>query len=301
MSAAEGVRVAAPAKINLYLRVTGRRPDGYHLLDSLAAFADVHDTLLLEPSEELSLAVEGPFAGELGGDDTGENLVMRAARRLAEAAGVPARARMTLVKRLPVASGIGGGSSDAAATLRGLACLWGLDVAASDLADLALGLGADVPACLAGRAAFMGGIGERLEPAGPLPAAGMVLLNPRVAIATPEVFGRRDGPFSPPAEGGRHGFRDVAELVRFLEPLGNDLAAPAIRVAPVVAEALDALGAASGCRLARLSGSGATCFGIFDDGAAAMRAAAEVRAARPGWWTEPATLVDDVSRIEARP
>lgn len=301
MSAAEGVRVAAPAKINLYLRVTGRRPDGYHLLDSLAAFADVHDTLLLEPSEELSLAVEGPFAGELGGDDTGENLVMRAARRLAEAAGVPARARMTLVKRLPVASGIGGGSSDAAATLRGLARLWGLDVAASDLPDLALGLGADVPVCLAGRAAFMGGIGERLEPAGPLPAAGMVLLNPRVAIATPEVFGRRDGPFSPPVEGGRHGFRDVAELVRFLEPLGNDLAAPAIRVAPVVAEALDALGAASGCRLARLSGSGATCFGIFDDGAAAMRAAAEVRAARPGWWTEPATLVDDVSRIEARP
>ena len=294
------LRVAAPAKINLYLRVTGRRSDGYHLLDSLAAFADVHDTLLLASADELGLAVEGPFAGELG-EDAGENLVLRAARRLAEAAGVPARARITLVKRLPVASGIGGGSADAAAALRGLARLWGLDVAASELADLALGLGADVPVCLAGHAAFMGGIGERLEAAGPLPVAGLVLVNPRVAISTPEVFRRRIGPFSAPAAHRRPGFRDVADLVRFLAPLGNDLAEPAIRVAPVVTEALEALGTAPGCRLSRLSGSGATCFGIFDDGAAAVRAAAGIRATRPEWWTEPATLVDDVSRIDALP
>ena len=291
------LRVAAPAKINLYLRVTGRRSDGYHLLDSLAAFADVHDTLLLAPADGLDLAVEGPFAGELG-EDAGENLVLRAARRLAEAAGVPARARITLVKRLPVASGIGGGSSDAAAALGGLSRLWRLDVAASDLADLALGLGADVPVCLAGRAAFMGGIGERLEAAGPLPAVGMVLVNPRVAIPTPEVFKRRSGPFSPLAADRPGGFRDLADLLRLLESLGNDLAEPAIGVAPVIAEALDTLGAAPGCRLARLSGSGATCFGIFDDRAAAERAAAGIRAARPGWWTVPATLVDDVSRIE---
>lgn len=272
-------REPAPAKVNLFLHVVGRRPDGYHLLDSLAVFAEAADMLCAEPAGDLSLELAGPFGGALDGE--ADNLVLRAARRLSAMAGVPAAARLRLEKHLPVASGIGGGSADAAAALRLLVRLWGLRPGDAELRAMALGLGADVPVCLAGKAARMGGIGEELAPAPALPACGMVLVNPGVAVATPSVFRARGGPFSPPAvlPGG---WRDATAMASDLARLTNDLEAPAIALCPPIAEVLAALRALPGCLLARMSGSGATCFALFATRDAAVRAAGAV--ARPGWW-----------------
>ncbi|WP_211187695.1 4-(cytidine 5'-diphospho)-2-C-methyl-D-erythritol kinase [Neoroseomonas marina] len=268
----------APAKVNLYLHVTGRRADGYHLLDSLVAFAGVGDELLAAPAAGLTLAVDGPAAAALAGET--DNLVLRAARALATAAGVPAGAALRLHKHLPVASGIGGGSADAAAALRALNALWGLGWPEARLAEVALALGADVPACVASRPCRMGGIGEVLGPAPRLPPVGMVLTNPRVALPTPAVFRARQGGFSAPAA-LPSGWDDAAGMAADLAALGNDLEAPAIGLCPPVAEALAALRSLPGCLLARMSGSGATCFALFggaDDAVAAAQLLPEA------WW-----------------
>jgi 4-diphosphocytidyl-2-C-methyl-D-erythritol kinase len=270
----------APAKVNLYLHVTGRRPDGYHLLDSLVVFPAVGDRLVVAPARELTLALDGPFGAALAAEP--DNLVLRAARALATAAGVRAGARMTLVKALPVASGIGGGSADAAAALRVLARLWDVALPAEAAVRLALGLGADVPVCLAARPARMGGVGEVIGAAPFLPPLGMVLVNPGVAVATPEVFRARRGAFSPPASLPA-GWADAAGVAADLAALRNDLEAAAIGLRPVIGAVLAALGEAPGCLLARMSGSGATCFGLFAEAGAARAAAAGL--ARPGWWT----------------
>ncbi len=270
---------AAPAKVNLFLHVVGRRADGYHLLDSLAVFPRIGDTLRATPADELVLALEGPFGGALQAES--DNLVLRAARGLAELAAVRAGARLTLVKTLPVASGIGGGSADAAAALRLLARLWGISPAQEALHALALRLGADVPVCLPSRPARMGGVGEALSPAPALPVFGMALVNPGVAVATPEVFRARTGGFSPLA-GLPGGWPDAAAMARDLAGLGNDLQPPAVALRPVIGEVLAALRATPGCLLARMSGSGATCFGVYADAAAAAAAADSVH--RPGWW-----------------
>jgi 4-diphosphocytidyl-2-C-methyl-D-erythritol kinase len=267
---------AAPAKINLYLHVTGRRPDGYHLLDSLVVFAAAGDHLAAAPAEDLSLAIDGPFGGTLAAEP--DNLVLRAARALAGQAGIPARAALRLTKNLPVASGIGGGSADAAAALRLLASLWQVPGASP---DLALRLGADVPVCLASRPARMQGVGEVLSAAPMLPDFGLVLVNPGVAVATPAVFRARQVGFRPPADLPAAWF-DAAAMAAGLACLANDLEAPAIALAPVIGEVLNALAALPGARLARMSGSGATCFALFDDVPAATVAARAV--ARPGWW-----------------
>lgn len=287
------VREAAPAKLNLYLRVVGRRDDGYHLLDSLVAFAAAHDVIVAEPAETLSLAVDGPFAGALARalrTDGQENLALRAARRLADAAGRRPEARITLTKNLPVAAGIGGGSADAAATLRALCALWKLDLSEGELLRLALPLGADLPACLVARPAFVAGIGERIEAAPPLPAAGLLLVNPGAPVTTAGIFAARSGPFSAPA-GLRPedlaAVRDVRALADLLRPFGNDLAAAAIAAVPAIGAVLDRLAAAPDCLLARLSGSGATCFGLFPDAASAESAAAAIAAEQPGWWVAP--------------
>jgi 4-diphosphocytidyl-2-C-methyl-D-erythritol kinase len=269
----------APAKVNLFLHVLGRRPDGYHLLDSLAVFADVGDTLRAEPAAVLSLTIEGPFAGALAAEP--DNLVLRAARALAAEAGVTAGARLALAKHLPVASGIGGGSADAAAALRLLCRLWRLDPGPGVLARLAHGLGADVPVCLAGRASRMAGIGERLDPAPGLPECGIALVNPGIGLATADVFRARSGGWSaraelPPA------WRDAGEMAADLGRPRNDLQPPAIALAPVIGEVLSVLDTSPGCLLARMSGSGATCFCLYGDAAAARRAASALQ--RPGWW-----------------
>jgi len=262
----------APAKVNLYLHVTGRRADGYHLLDSCAVFPVVGDFLQAAPAESLSLTVDGPFGAALAGD--ADNLVSRAARLVRPDGGAVLR----LEKNLPVASGIGGGSADAAAALRVLARLWGVE---ADLAGLALRLGADVPVCLARRPARMGGIGEILAPAPVLPAFGMVLVNPGVAVATPDVFRARQGGFSPPPV-LPEGWDDAAAMARDLAALRNDLEAPALALRPVIGDVLAALRAVPGVLLARMSGSGATCFGICETAQIAESAAASI--VRPGWW-----------------
>jgi 4-diphosphocytidyl-2-C-methyl-D-erythritol kinase len=268
----------APAKVNLFLHVTGRRDDGYHLLDSLVVFADVGDEVRADPGDGLSLAIEGEEGSAL--ESEADNLVLRAARALASEAGIVPRAALRLSKRLPVASGIGGGSADAAAALRVLDAAWSTSLGHARLARIGLSLGADVPACLASVPVRMGGIGEVLAPAPGLPPFGILLANPRVALATPAVFAARRGGFSAPAALPA-GWPDAAAMARDLAAFANDLEAAAIALRPEIATALRAIAELPGCLLARMSGSGATCFGIFADPAAAARAA---EALPRGWW-----------------
>ncbi len=279
------VREAAPAKVNLYLRVTGRRAaDGYHLLDSLAVFGPAADALAAAPAPAgLALAVTGPEAAALAAEP--DNLVLRAARALAAAAGLadPAAA-LTLEKRLPVASGIGGGSADAAAALRALDRLWGTGLGTRRLEAVAAGLGADVPVCVAGSPARMQGVGEILAPAPPLPRFALLLANPRLALPTPAVFRARAAAgagFSAPTALPAGGWPDAAALAADLRGLGNDLEAAAIGLCPPIAGVLAALAAQPGCLVARMSGSGATCFGLF---ATAVEADAAAAALPAGWW-----------------
>ncbi len=269
----------APAKLNLYLHVTGRRDDGLHLLDSLVVFASVGDLVEAAPADDLSLLLTGPFASALQGDD--DNLVLRAARALATEIGRSAQARLTLDKRLPVASGIGGGSADAAATLRALRRLWNRAADADGLARIALALGADVPVCLASKPHRMGGIGERLEPAPELPDCGVVLANPGVAVATASVFRARAGAFSTePRLPAR--WDDATAMAADLQGLRNDLEAPARSLCPEIDAVLSALAAQPGCLLARMSGSGATCFGLFATPELAAEAVPQLM--RHSWW-----------------
>jgi len=279
----------APAKINLYLHVLGRRDNGYHELDSLVMFAGAGDRLELRPADRLSLAITGRFGAGLQDEALEGNLVWRAAVSLGRRFGRTPAVALRLTKELPVASGIGGGSADAAACLRALAQLWGIPADDPALAEVALGLGADVPVCLAGRATFFGGIGELLDPAPALPDCPAVLVNPGVPLPTPAVFKARRGPFSAPGR-FREAPADAATLAQWLGQRHNDLTAPAVTLAPVVAEVLQALAASAGCLLARLSGSGATCFGLYPDPAQAAAAAAALSADHPDWWIAPTTL-----------
>lgn len=265
----------APAKVNLCLHVTGRRADGYHLLDSIVAFAGVGDRVTVSPGQGLEIA--GPQAAALALSE--DNLCLRAARAMG--GGVAVR----LEKVLPVASGIGGGSADAAAVLRAMARM------GRPLPDPAgvLALGADLPVCLAGRAARMQGVGEVLTPVD-LPEAWLVLANPGVAVPTPQVFralARRDNPPMPPVPP----LRDAAGLAAWLAGQRNDLEPPAIALAPVIAEVRAALAAQSGCLLARMSGSGATCFGLFAGEEAAQTAALALSDRQPQWWVAAAPLL----------
>ena len=282
------VELFAPAKVNLYLHVTGRREDGYHLLDSLVVFAGTGDLLRFAPDDKLTLTLEGSEAWLLTADDN--NLVLRAARLLAEALGRPALAAITLEKNLPVASGIGGGSADAAATLRGLLTLWEAELDEAKLAEIGLKLGADLPVCLAGRPTQMSGIGETLTPAIELPPAWLVLVNPRIALSTPAVFKARTGDFTPAAPLTGQ-VPDAEALADALESRRNDLAHPAVMLEPAVAAMLAAIATTQGCLLARMSGSGATCFGLYADEETADNAADALRAAHPGWWISPAPIL----------
>jgi len=264
----------APAKVNLYLHVTGKRADGYHLLDSLAVFPNVGDRVEVAAADDLSLRLSGPFGAALSGE--ADNLLLKAARALAPGRG----AALALEKNLPVASGIGGGSADAAAALRALCRLWG--VTGADLPGIALSLGADVPVCLHCAPARMQGIGEVLAPAPRLPEFGMVLVNPGVAVPTPAVFKARIGSFTPapllPAM-----WPSAAAMAAELKRCTNDLQSAAISIQPVIGEVLAALSALPGALLARMSGSGATCFALFATPAEAQTAAAAL-AAHSGWW-----------------
>lgn len=269
----------APAKINLALHVRARRADGYHELETLFAFVADGDTVTLEPGP-LSLTITGPFAHGLSGE--GDNLVTRAARAFADRFGVPVGGAFTLDKHLPVASGIGGGSADAAAALRALARAH--DVATDDprLFEIAAALGSDVPACLLGRTAMGQGRGERLEALAGLADMPTLLVNPGVAVSTAAVFKAWDG-----VDRGALPTGDV--LAMALEGR-NDLEAPARALAPEIDAVLDALGEGNPV-LARMSGSGATCFALYTDEAERTAAATRIRAAQPGWWCLETRLV----------
>ncbi|MFQ5973046.1 MAG: 4-(cytidine 5'-diphospho)-2-C-methyl-D-erythritol kinase [Alphaproteobacteria bacterium] len=280
MSASDSrVRVAAPAKINLYLHVTGRRPDGYHLLDSLVTFAELADEVEVRPSGALRLSVNGPFAEAVGPVD--DNLVIRAARALAARLGRAPEAAITLTKKVPVAAGLGGGSADAAATLLALCRLWKAPLARADLLAVGSRLGADVPVCLQGRPMRVHGIGELLQPAPRLPSVPVVLVCPHSKLPTPEVFSTFSGPFSRPSPIERD-LAEVESLARALAQRANDLTEPASELCPEVRTVLHALGTTPECRLARMSGSGPSCFGVYDHAAAATTAARAL--AGRGWW-----------------
>jgi len=284
------------AKVNLSLRVVGRRADGYHDLESVVAFADCADRLTLEPGGELKLATTGPLAAACG--DNSDNLVFKAAKLLAEAVPNLKLGAFALDKVLPVAAGIGGGSADAAAALRLLARLNDLALDDPRLRKVALATGADVPVCVFSRACDMTGVGEQLLPL-KLPSMPCVMVNPRVPVATKDVFqelGLRNGELlvgatsvlgAPawPEEGG-----SIADWVAVLETVPNDLEAPALRIEPVIGEVLDALRDSPGVKLARMSGSGATCFAIYAAPADAHAAAERIRRDHPGWWVHAGTL-----------
>ena len=275
------IKASAPAKVNLTLHVTGQRSDGYHLLDSLVVFADVADHLTATPAADLTMTVTGPFAQGVPVDDT--NLMMRAAEVLRTARGVTAGAAMTLEKNLPHAAGIGSGSSDAAATLRMLAMLWDVDPLPATAPEV-LALGADVPLCLsAPNAVHMSGIGEVLAPVPALPAGALVLVRPPVDVPTGAVFNglatKQGSPMSMVPEG-----MDFASFAAWLAMQRNDLQPSAKRIAPQIATTIAALDALPDVAFAGMSGSGATCFALVQDMAAARRIAAVMESASPGWW-----------------
>lgn len=279
----------APAKLNLYLHVTGRRADGYHLLDSLVAFADIGDRLSALPAARLSLDLTGPFAHELAQEEAAKNLVWRAAVALAARLGRAPAAALTLEKNLPLASGIGGGSSDAAATLKALADLWQAPLDEAALCALGAELGADVPVCVVGRASFFGGIGDEIAAAPNLPSAPLVLVNPGIALPTAAVFRARTGAFSAAARFAAAP-ATVADLAALLAERRNDLGDAALGLVPAIGEVLTRLKAQPGALLARMSGSGATCFALFETPAAAEAAAATLRSERPRWWVAAGKL-----------
>ena len=277
--------VRAPAKINLYFHITGRQADGYHLVDSLVGFTTLGDELTIRAGEPLDIVSDGPFAE--GMPPPYKNLVYQAAQLLADNAGAQARAHVTITKNLPVAAGIGGGSTDAAAAMKAMAALWGIPDGAVDLYEMGLSLGSDLPVCLKAQTTYVGGIGETLDDAPALPKSGILLVNPGVALVTASVFQARRGGFNPPDRFDESP-KNAAALAALLADRGNDLTDAAIRLCPVIRNVLAALEAAPGCHLARMTGSGATCFGIFDDLAAAEAAAPAV--AQDGWWVAPTEL-----------
>ena len=272
----------AAAKVNLFLHVLGRDGRGYHRLDSLAVFAGAADLLQAEPASDLRLTVEGPFAPGLV--EEGDNLVLRAARLLAAHVGVRPAAHLRLEKHLPVASGIGGGSADAAAALRVLCRLWQVDPGAGTLLGLAERLGADVPVCVASRPVRMQGVGEVLLPAPVLPPCGLLLVNPGVALSTAAVFRyRREMPGETFTDAAclPDAWSDAAAMARDLSACGNDLQAAALELCPPIGDVLAAIAALPGCLLARMSGSGATCFGLFGTVGMAEQAVSSLPTA---WW-----------------
>ena len=290
----------APAKLNLCLHVGPKRPDGYHDLFSLVTFAEIGDELFLEPARQTELIVEGPFADDLSTIDNTDNIVWAAASHLsslAEDRGDTVQPfRMRLIKRLPVASGVGGGSADAAVALRLVAQHLGLGLDAEDLRRIGLSLGADVPVCLFGATAWMSGIGEELSPGPVLPEVHLVLANPRIPLSTKAVFERFDasadtrsalGPEALPAA-----FDRFDDLVVFLQSVRNDLELPARQAVREIGDVLDAL-SACGAGLARMSGSGATCFGLFSSKTEAEAAAERLRLRQSEWWIDVGALISE--------
>jgi len=290
--AATPLTVTAPAKINLYLHVTGRRDDGYHLLDSLVVFADAADQIIIQPASRFSLAIEGAYAGAFVAADrddspAGKNLAVRAAYACAAHFDRPLNLRITLSKNLPLASGVGGGSADAAAVVWGLVRFWGIKTPPiSSLMPLLLALGADVPVCYLCQGVQVGGIGDRLQPHETMPEWPAVLVNPRQSCPTPEIFrSYKDSGqnFSAPVS-VPHDMSDRHEFLEFIRQQKNDLEVTAIEKLPAIRDVIVALKQTEEAQLVRMSGSGATVFALYPTPESAQRSAEKIQSTRPHWW-----------------
>ncbi len=284
------VRERARAKVNLTLHVKGRRVDGYHELESLVLFADVCDELIFSPGSEDSLSLEGPFAGLVDG----ENLVLKAKRAVASWLGVEIYGHFRLQKNIPVAAGLGGGSSDAAAAIRALLKVYDGGSDTGRFIERSAAIGADVPVCLHNKAAWMCGLGERVTPVQDLAPLPAILVNPRLKLSTADVFRTLNAAPLPPsaneAPPALEGWKGPEEAAAYLSEGRNDLEAPAIALEPAVESVLQTLRRLNGCLLARLSGSGPTCFGLFSSDEAAAEAAQEVSRRNPHWWVSATAL-----------
>lgn len=292
------LKIFAPAKINLFLHVTGRREDGYHLLESLVAFADIGDAIEIKAGHDFKFNASGPYAGafrdkDLDSSPHSSNLVVRAAWGLSKIAKKPLNLSITLQKNLPLMAGIGGGSSDAAATLWGLMDFWDMDIQnirhTDHFKSLMLELGADVPVCLSCEPQIMRGIGEEISPVPPLPETPIVLVFPGQSSPTPAVFRHYARDFTPPVEIPEN-LSVFDDFISFLSRQDNDLFEPAAELVPEIKNGLYALEAQKDCALARMTGSGSTCFGIFEDHNAAAQAARNIADENPDWWVRAGWL-----------
>ena len=278
------VRVEAPAKVNLYLHVTGLRDDGFHELDSLVVFADVHDLITCKKGSGLTLKLSGPESASLR-KASGTNIVLRAAKALADKVG-PNKVKgveIHLEKFLPVAAGIGGGSADAAATLKALCEFWDVNLSQREISELAQFLGADVAVCVEGWSSFFSGIGDKIDPINNFPKLSMLLVNPGVELLTSNIFKARKGSYTQMARLQRIPI-DSMMFFDEIKKRTNDLEATAIIMAPVIKQVLSNISSSPGCKISRMSGSGATCFGLFDNKVQAKKAALELRKMNPNWW-----------------
>jgi 4-diphosphocytidyl-2-C-methyl-D-erythritol kinase len=280
--------VTARAKINLFLHAGDKRDDGFHPLQSLAVFPDFGDTLTAEAADGLSLSVTGPFGAALAGE--ADNLVLKAARALAAKAGCAAAANITLVKNLPLASGIGGGSADAAAALRALSALWSLDLDDAALGEVGASLGSDIPVCVASQPRWMEGRGEILGPVASMPHLPLLLVNPGIAVPTAGVFAALQARSGVARQLPPGRFSDMADLLRFMDSTKNDLEAPARGLFPQIGEVLTALAGLPGALFTRMSGSGATCFALFPDDESCKRGGTILSKVKSGWWIQPTSV-----------
>ena len=273
----------APAKINLYLHVTGRRRDGLHNIDSLVVFADFGDSIFVQRDKDLVLEITGPFANHLSANE--DNLVLKAANLLAQYSNVKPQAKIYLAKNLPIASGIGGGSADAAAALVSLSQLWELGLPKKSLLKIAAELGADIPACISREPVLISGYGDKLSPVSPFPSGWLLLVNSGVPVSTKLVYKRHNGKFTKPAVID-YIPSDLPSFAVLLEKLSNDLTAAALSIAPTIGKTIEIIAATEGNLLSRLSGSGATCFGLYEHKKEAERAMQTVLKLEPKWWVQ---------------
>lgn len=281
------MQIIAPAKLNLFLHVTGRRTDGYHLLESLFVFTDFGDVISIEPAETLSLTIDGPFAATITAEPIEKNLIYRAALLLKNKYAVTQGAHIVLTKQIPIGAGLGGGSSDAAGVLKGLNQLWHLNLSGETLCDIGLSLGADVPACIVGKPAMVSGIGEIIEPID-LPATplSVLLINPNYPLSTQSVFQaykKSNVPFTVPSK-QRAELTDSESLFNHLTKNKNDLEPAAISLFPEIQVLIETLQQQAGCELARMSGSGSTCFGLFQDITCAKKAEQAMKTLFSSYW-----------------
>ena len=285
----QALRILAPAKINLYLHITGRLDNGYHTLDSLIGFADIGDNIKIERADDFAFVIDGPFSGQFDAKTRdasphSSNLSVQAVWALSRAAQKPPHVKVTLTKNLPLAAGIGGGSADAAAVIWGLCELWDISKTAPYLAELMLSLGADVPVCLQARPAQVGGIGEIINPIPAMQEVPLILANPGVPCPTGPVFAHYNETFRAPLAILPKYFENTESLLKFLHAQHNDLSNAAASRVPEITTVINAMGAQDGVMLVRMSGSGATCFALCETNDAAQNAARALRHEHPDWW-----------------